>query len=128
MWRVACSGPLPSEGAGAAAGNGSFFPALRNFNMSHNRFSGTLPIAFGFFSVFNAGRGQALLNTSSNSSALAFDVSSNSLTGALPSFLQLSRVPEDAQKAIFVSVSRLLFPMHIQYASPYANGIVLLLF
>ena len=83
------------------ANSTNFFPALRAMNISHNAFTGTLPAAFGQAGVFNQkplqfADGEILMHV--------FDVSNNQLSGALPSFLDFTNVPEYAQRGIFIAV------------------------
>ena len=84
------------------ANSTNFFPSLRAMNISHNAFTGTLPTAFGQAGVFNQkplqfADGEILMHV--------FDVSYNQLSGALPSFLDFTNVPEYVQRGIFIAVS-----------------------
>ena len=98
-----CSGPLPSNDSGVPANSTNFFPSLRAMNISHNAFTGSLPAAFGQAGVFNQkplqfADGEILMHV--------FDVSYNQLSGALPSFLDFTNVPEYVQRGIFIAVRR----------------------
>ena len=102
-----CSGPLPSNDSGVPANSTNFFPSLRAMNISHNAFTGTLPTAFGQAGVFNQkplqfADGEILMHV--------FDVSYNQLSGALPSFLDFTNVPEYVQRGIFIAVSHFFLP------------------
>ena len=109
-----CSGPLPSNDSGAPANSTNFFPSLRAMNISHNAFMGTLPTAFGQAGVFNQkplqfADGEILMHV--------FDVSYNQLSGALPSFLDFTNVPEYVQRGIFIAVSHLYLATFLPFES-----------
>ena len=92
------------------------FPSLRAMNISHNAFMGTLPTAFGQAGVFNQkplqfADGEILMHV--------FDVSYNQLSGALPSFLDFTNVPEYVQRGIFIAVSH---PVPWQLFLPFESG------
>ena len=76
LYEDTCSGPLPS----AQYYSAPFFLSLTGFNASYNRLSGTIPTDWARTAIFDA----AVLT--SRREDFFFDVRSNALTGALPSF------------------------------------------
>ena len=99
-----CSGPLPKADNATAP----FFPALEYFNVSGNRLTGPIPEEFGRTSMFNASSRIYNINSFFSLlfllSDLGFDVSSNQLSGPLPSFLSADRVPTLLQPEIYLGV------------------------
>ena len=93
----ACSGPLPK----ATNATAPFFRDCWYFNASFNNLSGPIPEDFSRSLIFNAsagfnwaagflGRAEAL----AVARQFTFDVSNNSLSGDLPSFLAPSKLPK----------------------------------
>ncbi|CAL8462033.1 g1564 [Coccomyxa elongata] len=121
------SGPLPNGPIVTPTGftNSSssppdFFPALRAMNISHNRFTGTLPSAFGRSGIFTLkplqfADGEILMHV--------FDISYNNLSGRLPSFLDFTNVPEYAQRGIFIAGNNFTYTCNAQQS--YINDICL---
>lgn len=94
---AACSGPLPK----ATNATQPFFRDCWYFNASLNNLSGPIPEDFSRSLIFNAsagfnwaasflGRAEAL----KVARQFAFDVSNNSLSGDLPSFLAPAKLPK----------------------------------
>jgi hypothetical protein len=84
----------------------NMFPSLRALNVSNNQLRGSIPSAYGTIGAFKLA---PLTLSDGTVTPQVFDVSRNQLTGALPSFMALGRVPSYMTSAIYLQGNRFDF-------------------